>query len=216
MKEASHLANSRVLPGFSTPAVGFEAPFDMLEACHERVADRLALLKRLPIHLQANGCDSQARQAAADVLRYFDLAAPLHHQDEEIHVFPHLLASADRILVKAVMGLHLQHRVMEETWGRLRQALLAVATCENSAAEPCRVLAASAVLGFTVLYDDHIRLEEAVIYPAARRAMGTRQTQTMSADMMLRRGSAPQAVTLTPFQKATRLRIDSASGLGSG
>jgi len=207
---------NQLLPGFSAPAVGFEAPFDMLEACHERVADRLALLKRLQIHLQANGCDSQARQAAADVLRYFDLAAPLHHQDEEIHVFPQLLASADTVLIKAVMSLHLQHRVMEETWGRLRQVLLVVATCENSAAEPCRDLAASAVLEFTILYDDHIRLEESVIYPAARRAMGPRQTQTMSTDMMFRRGSAPQAVIFTPFQKATRLRMASASALGSG
>jgi len=39
VKEDSRLVNSRALPGFSTPAVGFEAPFDMLEACHERVAD---------------------------------------------------------------------------------------------------------------------------------------------------------------------------------
>jgi hypothetical protein len=39
VKEVSHLAKSRALPGFSTPAVGFEAPFDMLEACHERASD---------------------------------------------------------------------------------------------------------------------------------------------------------------------------------
>ncbi len=40
----SHPAKSRPMSGFSTPAVGFEAPFDMLEACHERVA--------VPVHHQ--------------------------------------------------------------------------------------------------------------------------------------------------------------------
>lgn len=35
------------LPGFNTPAVGFEEPFAMLEACHERVQRTLDLLQRL-------------------------------------------------------------------------------------------------------------------------------------------------------------------------
>ena len=80
------------LPGVRSPGVGFEAPFEMLEACHERVQRMLDLLTRLRNHVAKNGCDVQANDAAVDVMRYFDLAAPLHHQDEELHVFPAVLA----------------------------------------------------------------------------------------------------------------------------
>src|SRR5665647_521132 len=68
----------------ATPAVGFEQPFEMLEACHERVNRMLALLVRLREYLPGHGTDDNARQAARDVMRYFDLAAPHHHQDEEL------------------------------------------------------------------------------------------------------------------------------------
>ena len=76
----------------ASPAAGFEQPFEMLVACHERVHRMLALLGRLREHLHGHGPDTQAQQAARDVMRYFDQAAPLHHQDEELHVFPPLLA----------------------------------------------------------------------------------------------------------------------------
>ena len=53
------------------------------------------LFERLVAHVRAQGHDAASRSAAADVLRYFDLAAPHHHQDEELHVLPPLLASDD-------------------------------------------------------------------------------------------------------------------------
>ena len=86
----------------SAPAVGFEQPFEMLEACHDRVRRSLDLLARLIVHVDRHGHDTQSRSAARDVLRYFDLAAPHHHEDEERHVFPRLLASGDDALVQAV------------------------------------------------------------------------------------------------------------------
>ena len=87
--------NGVALPGFGAPAVGFDTPFEMLEACHERVERSLDLLARLCSYLHDHACDDTARQAARDVLRYFDIAAPLHHEDEELHVFPLLLALAE-------------------------------------------------------------------------------------------------------------------------
>ncbi|MEN9486198.1 MAG: hypothetical protein RJB37_4078, partial [Pseudomonadota bacterium] len=63
------------LPGFASPAVGFDQPFEMLQACHERVERSLALLQRLVAHVRDHGHDTASRSAARDVLRYFDLAA---------------------------------------------------------------------------------------------------------------------------------------------
>ena len=76
-------------------AAGFEQPFEMLSACHDRVRRSLALLGRLCEHVEVHGTDAQACQAAADVLRYFSLAAPAHHEDEERHVVPALYARGD-------------------------------------------------------------------------------------------------------------------------
>ena len=66
--------SARHLPGFSAPGVGFEQPFAMLQACHERVLRTLALLARLRTHVLQHGVDDDARQAARDVQRYFDIA----------------------------------------------------------------------------------------------------------------------------------------------
>ncbi len=89
----------------AAPAAGFEQPFEMLEACHERVQRMLALLGRLREHLASHGADEQARQAARDVMRYFDQAAPEHHRDEELHVFPPLLAQNDPKVAAVVVRL---------------------------------------------------------------------------------------------------------------
>ena len=64
------------LPGFASPAVGFDQPFEMLHACHDRVERTLVLLGRMVAHVHDHGHDEDSRSAARDVLRYFDLAAP--------------------------------------------------------------------------------------------------------------------------------------------
>ncbi|MFZ3126701.1 MAG: hemerythrin domain-containing protein, partial [Rhodoferax sp.] len=115
------------LPGHHTPAVGLESPFEMLEACHERVQRTLSLMARLQRHLLDKGQDYNARQAARDVMRYFDLAAPLHHQDEDLHVFPPLLAGRDAGLRSLVQGLMADHRNMEAAWQLARAVLQQVA-----------------------------------------------------------------------------------------
>lgn len=96
--------------------MGFDQPFEMLEACHERVLRMLALLDRLRVHLRTKGCDDSARQAARDILRYFDQAAPLHHEDEELHVFPPLLEQGDAQTVALVQRLQREHGLMSADW----------------------------------------------------------------------------------------------------
>ena len=61
---------SRSLPGFSAPAASFDQPFEMMEACHDRVQRSLDLLERIVRHIDENGHDAQSRSAVQDVLRY--------------------------------------------------------------------------------------------------------------------------------------------------
>jgi len=176
------------LPGYHAPAVGFEAPFEMLSACHERVERSLALMTRLQQHLLSQGLDESARQAARDVMRYFDLAAPLHHQDEELHVFPPLLAGSDSRIRETVQRLMADHRQMETAWSAARLALAGVAESSPQAWSPLTPEQTQTLDKFASLYGRHIEDEEHLIYPAARTGLSTGALQSMSEDMMARRG----------------------------
>ncbi len=65
------------------PGPSFDEPLEMLAACHERIEAQLRTLERLGPHLEKHGCDAEAKAAAQAVLRYFDTAGRLHHQDED-------------------------------------------------------------------------------------------------------------------------------------
>ncbi len=97
-----------------TVAVGFDQPFEMLHECHGRVERMVVLLERLTAHLDQSGHDDQAAQAARDVMRYFDLAGPAHHQDEELHLFPLLRERGEPALAGVVERLQRDHVAMGE------------------------------------------------------------------------------------------------------
>jgi len=175
-------------PGFDSPAVGFELPFDMLAACHERVRRSLALLGRLIAHVDVHGHDAKSRSAAIDVLRYFDLAAPLHHQDEEQHVFPMLAGSGDASLAAAVAGLRADHARMEAHWAGLRIVL--DAWSRMNAVGVIDAVRRQQAVEFEHLYAAHIQTEEGVVFPAARARMDAARLAIMSADMEQRRRAA--------------------------
>lgn len=177
-----------MLPGHSAPAAGFEAPFEMLAACHDRVERMLALTARLQQHLLETGCDEPARQAARDVMRYFDLAAPLHHQDEELHVFPPLLAGPDAALRALVQRLAQDHRKMEVDWAEARRTLLAVADSPATGWTPLTAAQTAALTQFTALYRQHLDDENTLAYPAAQATLSPQAVEAMSKDMMQRRG----------------------------
>lgn len=173
---------SAALPGFSAPAASFDEPFAMLSGCHERVQRTLRLLARLVEHVAAKGSDAQAQSAANDVLRYFDVAAPRHHEDEELHVFPLLLAAAGDSLGVPVRRMQADHVQMSAGWAELRPLLLAVV----AGAAPSPHLRGCADR-FAALYADHIDTEERLLYPAAQQLIAPEALQRMSEDMRERR-----------------------------
>lgn len=176
--------SSSPLPLHRSPAAGFDQPFELLAACHERMERTLSLLERLGVHVAQHGCDAQARSAAADVLRYFDIAAPLHHQDEEMHVLPRLREQGQAAMAAR---LRAEHQVMEHEWARLRPDLLAVqaGTLAPEAVDAARAQASA----FATLYRGHLGAEDAHAFPAARQALTPQQARHMGEDMARRRGA---------------------------
>ncbi|WP_300649235.1 hemerythrin domain-containing protein [Hydrogenophaga sp.] len=182
---------SITLPGHRAPAAGFEAPFEMLGVCHERVERMLTLLARLQQHVLVRGWDESVASAARDVMRYFDQAAPLHHEDEERHVFPPLLAGGDEALRRVVLGLQQDHRDMEAAWVAARAALASVTQAPPAGWAHFSPPEEATLAGFTRLYDRHLHEEDGLVYPAALAQLSPDALEAMSADMMRRRGLEP-------------------------
>lgn len=166
----------------SAPAAGFDQPFEMLAACHERVERSLALLERLGEHLAVQGADAPARSAARDVLRYFDLAAPHHHEDEERHVLPALRAQGQGALADRVLA---DHAAMAAAWARLRPQLEAVAQGDAAGALGAR----AAWREFAALYRAHVALEDTQVFPATRERLDATAQRAMGDEMARRRGA---------------------------
>ena len=190
------MATSSVsLPGFASPAVGFDQPFEMLEACHQRVQRSLALLGRAVAHIDAHGHDAQSRAALADVVRYFEIAAPAHHEDEERHVFPALLAdpATPPEVRAAVTRLQADHERMHAQWAVLLPVLRQWRDAGPDPAPTPAITPAdhARIDEVTALYDAHIALEESVAYPAARPLFDAAALAAAGAEMAARRQQGP-------------------------
>lgn len=172
-------------PGFSAPAAGFDQPFEMLAACHERVGRTLRLLQKLVDHVEKHGRDEQARSAATDVLRYFDNAAPKHHDDEELHVFPLLLAQDDAALSTHVYRMQADHERMSSLWRALRPVLLALADVDGGQIDGAKLR--QHAKAFSDVYASHMETEEQVLFPAAQRLKSADEIERMGNDMRRRR-----------------------------
>ena len=177
---------SRTVPGHSAPAAGFEVPLEMLSACHGRIEQQCSTLRRLQPHLLAHGADDQARAAAAAVMRYFDIAARQHHEDEERDLFPALLesmAGSDPVCLRELTSnLAAEHRELEVAWRRIRAVLERVEAGEAVALDP------EHVESFVDLYARHIEREEKELLPMAARLLSDGELDVIGRAMRERRG----------------------------
>lgn len=164
-------------------------PLEMLLAGHERIESQIDTLRRLAAHVREHGCDEQARQAAADVMRYFDTAGRHHHDDEELELFPRLLRcaagqNAERAAM-LVVWLTGEHRKIDSAWQAQRSLLERIA--RGQTAELCE----SAIDRFAAFYRGHIAVEEQQLLPLAAALLSHAEVAAIGAAMAKRRGVAP-------------------------
>lgn len=176
-----------ILTLHAAPAAGFDQPFEMLVACHQRVQRMLSLLERLSSHLGKTGNDSSAQQAARDVMRYFDVAGAAHHLDEEHHIFPTLRALGEPDLSSLVERLEQEHQAMTAQWNVIRADLLQIANGPLVVGSDEQMAARWAT--FASLYRNHIIAEETQAYPAARMHLDDLKQAEMGREMARRRGA---------------------------
>lgn len=173
-------------PSRSTAPVRGRAvePFDVLDACHQQIAQAVQQLQVLIDHVQDEGVDGKAQALARDVFQFFMTTARQHHQDEEKHIFPPLLASGDDELIQHTLRLQQDHGWIEEDWLELAPQIEAIAA--GYSWYNIDQLAHSIPL-FAALYADHMALEESLVYPEAKARMASWDLYGMGREMAERR-----------------------------
>lgn len=161
-------------------APGFDDPLGLMHACHERILGHCATLERLVEHLRQHGADAQAEQAASRILHYFEVAAPHHHADEEMDLFPLLRAhpafpAGQWALLDELVT---QHQELDGQWARLEIALQAIGM-GNAADLP--------EASFVAQTRAHILLENSIILPAAAQCLDAAALITLGRAMEARR-----------------------------
>jgi pyridoxamine 5'-phosphate oxidase len=162
----------------------FSKPLIALRTCHERMRKECDALCALLAHVQEHGSDEQARQSAASVVRYFDTAARIHHEDEEEDLLPRMMAAATisrgTSLTRLVVDIANEHREMDRAWIELRNALQGLAVGEDT-------LDPLDVDRFVKLYRAHITVEEANLFPLAEMLLSRHDFAEIGASMAQRR-----------------------------
>lgn len=187
-------------------APDFDQPIAVLKHCHDRIRKQLATLDKLLAHLPEFGADEQARQAAGAVLKYFEKAAHLHHDDEEQDLIPMLRAVAqgeDAATLQALAPVILQdHKDMDAIWQDLHEQLTAIAEGGST------VLSASAVQRFSQRYLSHMEREEGTMAPMALRLFSPEQMAQLGKAMQARRGIGETSPAPAIGQAVADLRKD--------
>ncbi len=143
--------------------------FDALDRTHAQMLQVLDDFDALLDHLDENGSNEEARAIGARILSFFNEHARQHHAQEEQVVFPPLLAGPDTKLAAHVRRLQQDHGWLEEDWLELAPQIEAISRGDNWYD---LVMLRHALPVFRQLYQEHIALEESLVYPAARRQQG--------------------------------------------
>jgi len=166
---------------FPESAPDFSDPLGLLRACHQRMLDNCERLLKLADHLQSNGADSEALQAAAAIYRYFTTSARHHHADEEQDLFPRLARESLK-LADLVHRLKKEHEELDALWQELEPLLLRPANISDPVG--FRELSSR----FVEAYQRHIRVENNELLEMARHIFSTAELKKLGASMAERRG----------------------------
>jgi iron-sulfur cluster repair protein YtfE (RIC family) len=166
----------------------FSDPTGLLSDCHRRIEMFLGSLQRVA-EIIDHPLTKEAHAALESALQYFREAAPKHTADEEESLFPRLrqihnpevdsaLSTLDALEDdhRRTDALHAEVHILGvqclkegqlsgEEAGRFRQAINTLAS----------------------IYGEHIRTEDNVVFPAAKRALSGAQKSAIANEMAFRR-----------------------------
>lgn len=159
-----------------------DTPLEHLLACHRRIEDRLQTLVRSADELARNR--DQALDAIRNSVRFLDSSGVLHTEDEEKSVFPRIRPALGEHELALVDSLEKQHRETDALLTELRNIVAQLAASSSpETLERYREVAST----LAAIYREHIRFEDDILTPWARRSLDQAQLEAISAEMRQRR-----------------------------
>jgi hemerythrin-like domain-containing protein len=160
------------------------ALFEYLDETHQQIQKHVQRLHTFVKKLEDENLTSSERKELHLICTFFETEARQHHLDEEKHVFPGLLASADEFIVQVAKRLKQDHGWLEENWLEMYPHLEAVS--EGSGSYDYAELSHAMTI-FQALYDEHMQLEEENAYPYAKKVSHTTDVLQAGREMAQRR-----------------------------
>lgn len=133
--------------------VTWAEPIEMLYACHGKVKRFCKQLQILPTYLAENGVNQAVKTDVQQIVNYFNISAPLHHDDEEKDFFPALVEVYPQAQ-ETIELLETQHGSLHQNWDNLEVQLKEL--LENKREN----IDVDLIKLFVSGYDVHIPLEE--------------------------------------------------------
>jgi hemerythrin-like domain-containing protein len=169
-------------------AHNFTDPTGLLSDCHRRVEMFLGTLQAVARVIDLAPAE-ETRRALESALRYFTQAAPKHTADEEESLFPRLRRIPDPEIESAFSKL--EQLEQDHRWAaplhanveRLGTQYLSTGSLSNSEVEEFR----KDVAHLAAMYQQHIRVEESVVFPLAARILTNADKMAMAEEMAGRR-----------------------------
>ncbi|HHE9996318.1 hemerythrin domain-containing protein [Haemophilus influenzae] len=154
-------------------------PIEMLYACHSKVKRFCRQLSILPDYLEKHGYTQAVLNDVEQILSYFNRAAPLHHDDEELDFFPQLVKVAPQAQ-SAIDELEQQHKNLHKNWNALSAQL------EELISEQRQNIDEHLIEHFVQGYERHITLEEP-LFEMGREFLADDVLSEMGKNMSIRR-----------------------------
>src|SRR5579864_145998 len=169
-------------------AHSFSDPMGLLSDCHRRIEMFLGSLQQVAEVID-RPLPEGARSALESALRYFRESAPKHTADEEESLFPRLRQIQDPEIENALASLDALEADHHKANTLHSEVDVLGTRCLNEGCLPVTEAAQfrQAVNRLTSIYGEHIRVEDEVVFPAAKRRLSSPQQSAIASEMASRR-----------------------------
>lgn len=168
-------------------SVTFENPLELLLSCHEKILHFSSALSELSTTLKKEGWSDNITASAVQIRRYFNVASPEHHLDEEHHLFPAIIALDPELkktesieIIQLLNSMIKEHVESDALWETLDSML------EEKSHDYDTLIKLSK--RFKASMHEHARIENEQIFPYARARISPEDLKQIGLAIAQRRG----------------------------
>ncbi len=169
------------------PDSGFDDPIGMLKDCHRRIEHFLQILCLVAERAPGRVLTDEEVAAVEAALHYFRVGGQRHTADEEESLFPRLRADARSAGLEELGHLETEHQQANQLHATADALYRSwIASGQLKVEDERRLIAATAQL--KRLYEDHIEVEEKIVFPRAAEMLDGANIAAIGAEFRARRG----------------------------